>query len=73
MVTPKEQRKVPLTIRIPEILRRQLARMAKEHGTSLNAEILQRLQASIDANGLAAVVKPILDELRTILEEARKK
>jgi hypothetical protein len=38
--------------------------MAKAHGMSLNAEILQRLQASIDANGLAATAKPILDELR---------
>jgi hypothetical protein len=69
---PKGEKKVPLTIRIPETLRRQLARIAKTHGTSLNAEILQRLQMSIDANGTAAVAKPILDELRKILDERRK-
>jgi hypothetical protein len=47
--------------------------MAKAHGMSLNAEILQRLQASIDANGQALAAKPILDELRAMLEEARRK
>lgn len=40
---------------------------------SLNAEILQRLQASVEANGQAAIAKPILDELRAIIAEARKK
>lgn len=40
---------------------------------SLNAEILRRLQSSIDANGQAAIAKPILGELRVILEASRKK
>jgi Arc-like DNA binding domain len=72
-MTDHKERKVPLTIRIPEALRRQLARLAKTRGTSLNAEILQRLQMSIDANGTAAIAKPILDELRQMLNEARRK
>jgi hypothetical protein len=54
-------------------LHRKLARTAKAHGTSLNAEILQRLQMSLDANGATAIAKPILDELRQSLDEARRK
>jgi hypothetical protein len=46
--------------------------MAKAHGMSLNVEILQRLQASIDANGQAAAARPILDELRHIIEHAKR-
>jgi hypothetical protein len=69
----KEGKKVPLTIRIPDELRRRLARVAKQHGTSLNAEILQRLQASIDTEGHTGVLRQILDELRGLLSEARKK
>jgi hypothetical protein len=53
---------VPLTIRIPEELRQELTYSAMEHGVSLNAEILQRLSTG-----------PILDELRAMLAEARKK
>jgi predicted transcriptional regulator len=67
-----EGRKVPLTIRIPDELRRKLVRMAKAHGMSLNAEILQRLQSSLDANGTVAAAKPLLDELRALLAEVRR-
>jgi hypothetical protein len=57
--------KVPLTVRIPEGLRRQLARLAKQRGNSLNTEILQRLQASIEGDAAT----PVLERFRALLAE----
>jgi hypothetical protein len=59
-------------IRIPEKLRRELARMAKQHGMSLNAEILQRLQTSIDAD-LYSELEEIKCELKRLDWKARQR
>lgn len=60
----------PYSFRMPDDLRAELERIAKENGRSLNAEILLRLQASLDQ------VRPdqtdpadLLDRLRAL--EAR--
>jgi len=65
----RREARISLTIRIPPELRQELARLAKERGVSLNAEIILRLQAAIAAE----TVRPLFDELRALLEEARKK
>jgi len=44
---------VPLQVRIPEGLRRKLAKEAEENGRSLNSEIVWRLGQSSDASVLA--------------------
>lgn len=65
--------KVPLTIRIPDALRRDLAQLAKRHGVSLNAEILQRLQTAVEIEGAMTAAKPLLDELRALLDEGKRR
>lgn len=69
MAKRRREARISLTIRIPPELRQELARLAKERGVSLNAEIILRLQAAIAAE----TVQPLFDELRTLLEEARKR
>lgn len=69
MAKRRREARISLTIRIPPELRQELVRLAKARGVSLNAEIILRLQAAITAE----TVKPLFDELRALLEEARKK
>jgi hypothetical protein len=46
--------KVGLILRFDEALRRQLERAAKAHNWSLNSEIVERLRASFQREGLEA-------------------
>jgi hypothetical protein len=57
-------KKVPITIRIPDEVRRQLVRLAKQRGISLNSEIIHAMLAWVD--------RPAVDELRKVLEDYRK-
>lgn len=48
---PEELR--PVMVRIPEVIRRQLARDAKKNGRSMNTEIIHRLTESLSSKSLA--------------------
>jgi predicted HicB family RNase H-like nuclease len=52
MKTPLDREK--LTLRLPSHLHRRLTDVAVDNGRSLNAEIVQRLQRSLEGTGAAA-------------------
>ena len=53
-------RKVPLMLRLPERLRRNLAKAAKRNGNSMNGEIVDRLtQVEIEREMLTTIIEMI--------------
>ena len=46
-MTRKPTELIPLMVRMPEALRRRLAKSAEENGRSLNGEVVWRLKQSI--------------------------
>lgn len=61
--------RVTITIRTSLALQRRLKAQAKKNHRSLNQEAEYRLLRSLETEE----AKPLLDELRSLVEEARKK
>lgn len=71
----------PYPVRMPDELRAELERVAKENGRSLNAEILLRLQSTLDqpaepqpdlADRVATLEQQVAD-MRAELDELRRR
>ena len=75
----KRAETVQLKVRLPETLRRQLARAAKNQGHSMNSEIIERLRKSFQASDhnkliAQAIIESypdIADRMDEIFQEAR--
>jgi predicted transcriptional regulator len=57
----KAQQLTPIMVRLPEPLRRKLARLASAGGHSMNAEIIRRLEQSVAAE------EPLPHEVERVL------
>ena len=68
------RKKAALILRIPEELRRQLAREAKKANRSLNEEMTQRLQHSLALTDLETKVLATreLQDAMKVLDDAKK-
>jgi hypothetical protein len=60
---------VPYTLRFREALREQLENEAQKNKTSLNAEIIRRLEASFQADGYAVLRRDLVDAVRSTMHE----
>jgi hypothetical protein len=76
MVEKKKAKKpqdiVPLMLRLREVLRQRLAKDAEKGAKSLNAEIVDRLEASYTKDERIEELRGRLDELRQRNDESRK-
>src|SRR5262249_27073070 len=70
-VRKRGPRKVPLTLRLPDDLRRELAALARANGASLNSEIISRLRASVEGEKETKIARPLIAELRALIDEVR--
>lgn len=56
----------PYPVRMPDELRSALEHIAKDNGRSLNAEIVMRLQSTLESIGQATVETDLVNRLRTM-------
>jgi len=58
----KKQRVIPLMLRLPVELHRQLQKDAEKAGQSLNSEIVRRLEAPYRESGLDTIIQSAADK-----------
>jgi Arc-like DNA binding domain len=61
----KKQRAVPLMLRLPAELHRQLSKDAEKAGQSLNSEIVRRLEAPYRESSLDTIIQATADRAAT--------
>jgi predicted HicB family RNase H-like nuclease len=68
MEISKDQELVKKTLRLPRALNEEIQAAADSHGISLNAEIVERLQASFRADELARLSSEIA-EMKALIRQ----
>ena len=66
----KKQRAVPLMLRLPAELHRQLQKDAEKAGQSLNSEIVRRLEAPYRESSLGTIIQTTADKAANATAEA---